>query len=77
MKMKSGWADLPRMSKLASALYPNLVPPERRKEMDAIARGEGKKLSGPKLLSDAERGAVSKLGGTAVGWPEPKKGTKR
>jgi hypothetical protein len=37
------WKDLPRDTKLASVLYPGLATPEVRKEMDALAKSEGKK----------------------------------
>jgi hypothetical protein len=64
--MKEDWNSLPRLSKLASVLYADQVSKDRRATMDAIARREGKSLKGPALLSDAERGPVSKLGGVAV-----------
>jgi hypothetical protein len=66
--MKEDWSNPPRFSKLASAMFPDQVPPDRRATMNALARGEGKKLQGPNLLSHEERGAVSPLGNVAVGW---------
>jgi hypothetical protein len=68
MNDRWSWANLPRFTKLASALYPDLVDAERRREMDALAHGEGRKLKGPELLSHEKRGAVSPLGNVAVGW---------
>jgi hypothetical protein len=68
----SDWAKLDRFSKLASAMFPDLVPPERRKEMDAIARREGKSLRGPNLISDKARKHLSPLGGEAKPWPAKK-----
>jgi hypothetical protein len=64
----SEWDRLPRFSKLASALFPDQVPPDRRAEMDRIVRGEKRQLRGPNLLSHEKRGAVSPLGNVAVGW---------
>jgi hypothetical protein len=64
----SEWDRLPRFSKLASAMFPDQVSPERRAEMDKIARGEKRQLRGPGLLSHEARGAVSPLGNVAVGW---------
>jgi hypothetical protein len=64
--MKEDWESLPRFVKLASAMFPDQVPPERRAEMDALARGEKRQLRGPGLLSHEARGAVSPLGGVAT-----------
>jgi hypothetical protein len=61
------WSQLTREEKLSSVLYPDLIrDPKREAEMRSIAKGEGKRApaSSP-LLSDADRGAVSPLGGTA------------
>jgi hypothetical protein len=69
----SDWDRLSRFSKLASAMFPNLVPPERRKEMDQIAAREGKRLRDPALLSDEARKHVSPLGGEAKPWPKARK----
>jgi hypothetical protein len=66
--MNDDWSNLPRFSKLASAMFPDLVDAQRRQQMDALAKGEGKKLKGPALLPHEERGAVSPLGNVAVGW---------
>jgi hypothetical protein len=66
-KMKNRtWSNLTRTEKYGAILYPELIEEARRKEMEQISRGE-KKLPPQKqaLLSDAERGAVSQLGGTA------------
>ena len=70
--MKEDWASLPRLSKLASVLYSAQVPKERLAEMQKIAAREGKQIRGSTLLSNAERGAVSQLGGVAVARPEIK-----
>jgi hypothetical protein len=71
-EMNDEWSNLPRFSKLASAMFPDQVSPERRAEMDKIARGEKRQLRGPGLLSHEARGAVSPLGNVAKGWPEIK-----
>jgi hypothetical protein len=43
-KLKNvSWATLPRQSKLAAVLYPQLVPPEIQREMVEISRAEGKR----------------------------------
>jgi hypothetical protein len=60
------------MEKLASVLYPEQIPLERRREMERIATGEGKRLHGPALVSDEARKHVSPLGGVAKGWNKPK-----
>jgi hypothetical protein len=70
--MNDDWSNLPRFSKLASAMFPDLVDAERRQQMEALARGEGKKLKGPALLSHEERGATSPLGGQAKPWTNQK-----
>jgi hypothetical protein len=36
------WDSLPRQSKLAAVMYPELVPEHIRHEMQSIAYGEGK-----------------------------------
>jgi hypothetical protein len=36
------WSELPRSSKLAACLWPQLVPENIRGEMQAISRGEGR-----------------------------------
>ena len=66
--MRDDWNSLPRFVKLASAMFPDQVPKDRRETMNALARGEGRKLKGPELLSHEQRGAVSPLGNVAVGW---------
>jgi hypothetical protein len=53
-------------------MYPDQVPPERRREMDALARNEKKQLRGANLLSHEERKHVSQLGGVAV-WSQQEK----
>jgi hypothetical protein len=61
------WHSRDREFKLASVLYPHLADPETRAEMKEISKAEGRKPpSGPGLLSDSERGPVSRLGGTAI-----------
>jgi hypothetical protein len=68
MKLKERtWRDLSRDEKAASVMYPALAEETRRKEMDQISRGEGKRspTQRPSLLRDQQRGAVSPLGGTA------------
>jgi hypothetical protein len=60
------------MEKLASVIYPEQIPLERRREMERIARGEGKRLRGPNNLSDEARKHVSPLGGVAKGWDKPR-----
>jgi hypothetical protein len=72
--MNDQWSNLPRFSKLASCMYPDLVDGQRRQQMEKLARGEGKRLGGSNLLSHQARGATSPLGGTAVQRPQPKKG---
>ena len=37
------WAELSRNEKLASVLYPGHVSQSRRREMEEIAKGEGKR----------------------------------
>jgi hypothetical protein len=64
--MRDEWSNLPRFSKLASIMFPDQTPPERRREMDQILRGEGKQQRGPGLLSHEARKHVSQLGGVAV-----------
>jgi hypothetical protein len=61
------WGELSPQEKAANVMYPQLAEETRRKEMDQISRGEGKKspTQRPPLLSDRERGAISPLGGTA------------
>jgi hypothetical protein len=54
-------------------MYPDLVDPTRRAEMEKLARGEGKRLGGSALLSHEERKHVSQLGGVAVSSQEKKK----
>jgi hypothetical protein len=71
--MRDDWNGLPRFSKLASALYPDQVPAERRQQMNKIAAGEGKRLGGANLLSHEARKHVSQLGGTAVSSQQEKK----
>jgi hypothetical protein len=68
-KLTKQWSDLPRFSKLASVMYPNLADPETRSEMDQISKAEGKRSPTQQapLLSDRDRGAVSPLGGQAIG----------
>jgi hypothetical protein len=64
----SEWSKLPRFSKLSSCLYPHLVEPEIRAQMNKLAAGEKKQLRDPNLLSNETRGAVSPLGNVAKGW---------
>jgi hypothetical protein len=60
------WSSRTRLSKLASVLYPGLADEDTRRQMTELARGEGKRPPAQQpLLSDAERGAVSPLGGRA------------
>jgi hypothetical protein len=67
MAKRTGWDSLSRREKLSAAMYPGLVTDkELLKEMQTIARGEGKKLGTPKLLSNRERGSCSPLGGQAI-----------
>jgi hypothetical protein len=47
------WSELSRSEKHASILYPGLVSESRRKEMEEIARGEGKRPP----FSNARKGA--------------------
>jgi hypothetical protein len=67
------WNRISRIEKLASVMWPDQVPKDRRQQMDALARGEGKSLKGLTLLSHEERGATSPLGGTAVQQPKKRK----
>jgi hypothetical protein len=62
----SDWDRLIRFSKLASAMYPDLTPKDRRAQMERIAAGEGRRLGGANLLSHEARSHVSPLGGLAV-----------
>jgi hypothetical protein len=67
LRKPNGWWDRPRFSRLASVWYPHLANADVRAEMTRIAAAEGKRPPAePKLISDAKRGAVSPLGGTAV-----------
>jgi hypothetical protein len=60
------WDKLTRASKLASVAWPHLTSEAIRKDMTAIASGEGKKAPAPSpLLKDSERQFVSPLGGQA------------
>jgi hypothetical protein len=40
---KQSWKDLPRETKRACVLYPGLAPPEIQREMNELAKGEGKR----------------------------------
>jgi hypothetical protein len=63
---KQSWHERPRLSRLANVLYPNLADAETKAEMERIAANEKKKPPHQTpLLSDAERGACSPLGGLA------------
>jgi hypothetical protein len=66
MKAPQDWWSRPRLSRLASVLYPQHADEATRREMSEIARGEGKRppASQP-LLADAQRGCQSPLGGKA------------
>jgi hypothetical protein len=45
------WFQRPRSSRLASVLWPDLTTPEVRKEMNDIAKAEGKRPPfGPNLI---------------------------
>ena len=57
--------NLPKQSKQASILYPHLSEPNIQRAMREISAGEGRRAPGHRLLKDAERGYVSKLGGQA------------
>jgi hypothetical protein len=60
------WDDLSRHQKLGSVLYPHLASEDLRNEMASIASGEGRKAPTQQaLLSNAERGSCSPLGGQA------------
>ena len=60
--------ELSRFSQAANVLYPDHAPPEIQKQMrDITARHGSKAPTGRKLLSDAERGSTSPLGGQAKG----------
>jgi hypothetical protein len=37
------WHDLPREGRLARCMYPNLAEPQFQREMDELARAEGKR----------------------------------
>jgi hypothetical protein len=44
MKLKSVlWHSVPRQSRLAAVMYPNLTSAENQRDMAAFARNEGKK----------------------------------
>ena len=63
---KTGWHSLRREEKAAAVLYPNLVAENLRREMTAIAKGEGKRPpAATPLLNNKDRGAASPLGGKA------------
>jgi hypothetical protein len=62
------WEKLSRFSKLASCMYPDLVDPTIRAQMEKLAKGEGKSLRGANTLSDEARKHVSPLGNVASGW---------
>jgi hypothetical protein len=58
--------NLTRFEQLANYAYPNLATPEIREEMRKAAAAQRKLApTGPALLSDSERGCVSRLGGVA------------
>jgi hypothetical protein len=67
------WNGLPRFSKLASCIYPDLVGPTRRAEMEKLAAGEGRRLGGSALIGHEKRGPVSQLGGLAVSSQQQKR----
>jgi hypothetical protein len=41
-----GWFERPLMSRIASVMYPNLVDPETKRQMDEIAKANGKRPPG-------------------------------
>jgi hypothetical protein len=60
------WKDRPRSERLSAVLYPHLSDELRQKQMNDAARQDGRRAPAQqKLLSDAERGCVSRLGGVA------------
>jgi hypothetical protein len=60
---EEGWFQKPRSSRLASVLWPHLTSPETRKQMEEIARGEGKRPpQGPNLLPHVPWDAQLKKG---------------
>ena len=68
------WFKRPRFSRLACVLYPHLTDADTQRQMNELARGEGKRPpSGPSLLQDGDwwasmkKGGVSPLGGEAKG----------
>jgi hypothetical protein len=46
MAKEPGWFDRPLMSRIAGVMYPNLVDPETKKQMDDIAKANGKRPPG-------------------------------
>ena len=72
LRKPADWWDRPRWNRLASVWFPHLADADTRAEMAQIAASERKRPPAEaKLISDAKRGAISPLGGTAV------TGTKR
>jgi hypothetical protein len=60
--------NLSRQEQLANIMYPALADDETKRDMATVAKRSGKAApSGPKLLSHAERGSCSPLGGKAQG----------
>jgi hypothetical protein len=60
------WEGKTEEERLANALYPHLSSKDDQQTMREIAAGEGRKAPHQsKLLSDQERGCVSRLGGQA------------
>ena len=64
---RPAWHERDRASKLANTAWPHLADAETQREMSAILKAEGRRpLQVQKLLSHAQRGAMSPLGGAAV-----------
>jgi len=67
MKSKQDWHSQPRASRIANVLFPNLASEAVQKEMKSLAATERKHApAGPKLLTNADRGACSPLDGRAT-----------
>jgi hypothetical protein len=66
-KRKPTWDQRTRQSKLSTILYPSSLDDQDRTEIEAIARGEGKRppASSP-LIPDHQRQSCSPLGGQAA-----------
>ena len=66
MKTRGDWWTRPRLSRLASILYPQLADEGTRQEMNEIAARERKRPPATQpLLHDHTRGSESPLGGRA------------